>query len=97
MDITSPRVLKLKGLLFVVLGGSAGTLLLLPAFSWQALGLLVLTVWAFCRAYYFGFYVLQHYADPSYRYAGILSLVEYLVTGRSRGASRRAGEEEDRI
>jgi hypothetical protein len=87
MDITSPRLLKLKALLFLLLGAASATLLLLPAFSWQALALLALTVWAFCRAYYFGFYVLEHYADPGYRYAGILSLVEYLATGRSRGAS----------
>ena len=33
--------------------------------------LLLLAIWAFCRAYYFLFYVIQHYLDPRYRYAGL--------------------------
>lgn len=83
MDITSPRILKLKAALFLVLGGLSGALLLAPFFSWRSLGLLVLTVWAFCRAYYFGFYVLEHYADPGFRYSGIWNLLCYLL-GRDR-------------
>lgn len=80
MDITSPRWLKIKAALFVLLGGLSGGLLLAPQFSWQGLALLLLTIWAFCRAYYFAFYVLQHYAHPQFRYAGLGSLVRYLLT-----------------
>jgi len=82
MDITSPKVLKAKGLLFLLLGTFAGLLLLLPQFSWRSLILLLLTIWAFCRAYYFCFYVLHHYADPSFRYAGLWSAVRYLLKSR---------------
>jgi hypothetical protein len=32
-----------------------------------------------CRAYYFCFYVLEHYADPTFRYAGLLDLFRYLT------------------
>lgn len=83
MDITSPTLLKIKGALFLILGLLAGGLLLLPSFSWQELGLLAISIWAFCRAYYFCFYVLQHYADPRFRYSGLLDLMKYLV-GRKR-------------
>lgn len=78
MDITSPRLLKLKAALFVFLGVLSATYLLLPRFSWIQLGLFVLSVWAFCRAYYFCFYVLQHYVDPQFRYAGLFSALQYL-------------------
>ncbi|MFD0893261.1 hypothetical protein KBB96_17710 [Luteolibacter ambystomatis] len=84
MDITSPFVLKLKGALFAFLGLLAGIVLLAPVFSWQALGLFLISVWAFCRAYYFCFYVLHHYVDPSFRYAGMLDLMKKLLRIKKR-------------
>ncbi len=36
-------------------------------------------IWAFARAYYFAFYVLEKYIDPSYRFSGLLSLLHYLA------------------
>lgn len=83
MDITSPFLLKLKGALFAFLGLLAGAVLLAPVFSWQALGLFVISVWAFCRAYYFCFYVLHHYVDPSFRYAGLMDLMKKLLRGKN--------------
>ena len=85
MDITSPFLLKLKGALFAFLGLLAGTVLLLPVLSWQAIGLFVISVWAFCRAYYFCFYVLHHYVDPSFRYAGMVDLVKALWRSKKIG------------
>jgi hypothetical protein len=90
MDITSPALLKMKGSLFACLGLLSGALLLVPAFSWRAFALLVICVWAFCRAYYFCFYVLQHYVDPSFRYAGIFDALKYLVAGRAKTSPERA-------
>ena len=60
MDITSPKILKLKGALFLFLGILSGVLLLAPVISWRGLGLIALCIWAFCRAYYFCFYVMHH-------------------------------------
>ena len=37
--------------------------------------LLALAVWSFARAYYFAFYVVEHYVDPSYRFAGLIDFV----------------------
>jgi hypothetical protein len=78
MDITSPKILKLKGTLFLLLGVLAGALLLFPSFDLRQILLFGIAIWAFCRAYYFCFYVLHHYADPSFRYAGLISIVRYL-------------------
>jgi hypothetical protein len=38
-----------------------------------------LTVWCFARCYYFAFYVIQHYVDPSYHFAGLWSFLTYLM------------------
>jgi hypothetical protein len=45
--------------------------------------LLGITVWAFCRAYYFAFYVIERYVDPGYRFAGLLSLLRYIYGRKS--------------
>lgn len=82
MDITSSKILKLKGALFLFLGVLSGALLLFPDYAPQRLVLFAITLWAFCRAYYFCFYVLHHYADPSFRYAGLWSIVQYLFKKR---------------
>jgi hypothetical protein len=54
--------------------------------------LLVICVWAFCRFYYFAFYVLEHYADPNFRYAGLLDLLRYLLG--SKKPQRQEQEQE---
>lgn len=82
MDLKHPALLKLKGLLFLLLGLLAGGLLLMRDPAWETVLLLVVAVWAFCRFYYFAFYVLHHYADPSFKYAGLVSLVRYLLQKR---------------
>jgi hypothetical protein len=44
--------------------------------------LLGIAPWAACRSYYFAFYVLERYVDPTFRFSGIWALVRYLVVGR---------------
>jgi hypothetical protein len=68
----------LKGGLFLVLGLSSAALLWLDAPTVRTALLLGITVWAFCRAYYFAFYVVERYVDPGYRFAGLLSLLRYV-------------------
>ena len=80
MDITNPKVLKLKGMLFLLLGVLNGGLLVTITADWRVALLLAISVWAFSRFYYFAFYVLHHYADREFRYSGLLDLVRYLVT-----------------
>jgi hypothetical protein len=81
MDIKSPALLKFKAILFVVIATLSGGLLftlISPVVSWQIAGLFALCIWASCRAYYFCFYVMQNYADPEFRYAGLFDLFLHL-------------------
>ena len=50
MDITSPKILKLKGALFLLLGLLSAGILILPILSWTTVALLVIAIWSFCRA-----------------------------------------------
>jgi hypothetical protein len=70
-DISSPRLLYLKGALFVLGGVMAAGLILLDSPTLRTTTLLALSVWCFARAYYFAFYVIEHYVDDSFRYAGL--------------------------
>lgn len=78
-DLRDPRLMYLKGALFVVCGALGAGLLLLEAPSLKVAALLALTVWCFARAYYFAFYVVQHWIDPGYRFAGLLDFAAYLL------------------
>ncbi len=82
-DIKSPRLLWIKGILFLLIGVVSSVLLLLESPSLKVGLLLALAVWAFCRAYYFAFYVIEHYADPGYRFAGLISFLGYALRRRT--------------
>src|SRR5688572_28209735 len=82
-DITSPRLLYAKGLLFLLTGVLAGTLLVLEHPTLKVALLLALAIWCFARAYYFAFYVIQHYVDPGYRFAGLFDFARYVARKRS--------------
>lgn len=90
-DITSPAVLYVKAGLFVISGCMAAGLLLLDSPSLRTAALLSLTVWCFARAYYFAFYVVQHYVDDSFRFAGLLDFTRYVLERRSRRHAARSG------
>lgn len=63
----------------LLVGILASGLLLLDRFDIRSAVLLAIAVWGFCRAYYFAFYVIQHYIDPKYRFAGLSSLIRYWI------------------
>ncbi len=77
-DLKDPRLIYLKGALFLVIGVLGASGLLLENFSIRNALLLAFTVWAFCRFYYFLFYVIENYVDESYKFAGISSFLMYL-------------------
>ena len=83
-DITHPRVLYAKAALFLLAGTLAGALIVLEARSLKVAVLLALTGWCFARAYYFAFYVVEHYIDPGYRFAGLWSFARYALRRRRR-------------
>jgi hypothetical protein len=82
-DIHNPRLLWLKFALFILLGLLASGLILYLHGSFQTAALLVVAIWAFCRAYYFAFYVIEHYIDPTFRFAGLTSLVRHALRNRN--------------
>ncbi|TWU18369.1 hypothetical protein [Allorhodopirellula heiligendammensis] len=76
-DLQSKWVIVLKAGLFLVLGCLSGGLLLSTIVTLRNMALLALTIWSFCRCYYFVFYVIEHYVDSSYRYRGLIDLVKH--------------------
>jgi hypothetical protein len=81
--IRNSKLLYLKGILFLLGGILAAAGILIEHPSWRVALLLAITVWCFARAYYFAFYVIEKYADPRFRYAGLWDFVKYL-TGVNR-------------
>ena len=78
-DIRSPALLYLKGGLFLTLGILASGILLVEHANLRFCVLLAVAIWSFARAYYFAFYVIEHYIDPGYKFAGLGSFVRYLL------------------
>jgi hypothetical protein len=89
-DLTDPRWIKLKGALFLFIGIISSALLILQQPNWKVIALLAISIWCFCRFYYFAFYVIEKYVDSSYRFSGLWSFVHYLVR------NRRANQEPQR-
>ena len=78
-DLTSSTWIKVKGVLFLLLGIAAAVLLLLENPSLKSAVLLVLAIWSFCRFYYFAFYVIEKYVDSGYKFSGLWSFAGYLL------------------
>ncbi len=83
-DLTNPRIIKLKGFLFLFMGMLASLLLIIDTPTLRQAALLAIAVWSFCRFYYFAFYVIEHYVDPGFRFSGLISFAQYLIKRRDR-------------
>ena len=81
-DLASPFWIKLKGILFLLIGLVSATLLLLDNLKWQTAILLALAIWSCCRFYYFAFYVIEKYVDSSYKFSGLFDFAKYLLQKR---------------
>ena len=81
-DLTDARWIKLKGVLFLIIGLLSSVLLLLEHPEIKTAVWLGIAVWCFCRFYYFAFYVIEHYVDPGFRFSGLWSFARYLPTRR---------------
>ncbi len=80
----NPKWMYLKAILFVIILVSCSSLLLLASPMWRTAGLLALVIWSSSRLYYFMFYVIEKYIDPSFRFAGAGAAVSYLIGRRKR-------------
>jgi hypothetical protein len=90
-ELTSATALKAKCSLFLVAGSGSAALLLQTTPHLSSAALLVICVWSLARAYYFAFYVIEHYIDSSYRFSGLGSAVAFLWRRRhaSNSEARR--------
>ena len=78
-DLSSPVAIKLKGLLFLLLGIFSAVLVWLESPTFKVAALLALAIWSSCRFYYFAFYVIEKYVDSQFRFAGLWSFAKYLI------------------
>lgn len=77
-DLKEPRWMYLKAILFTVIGTMSVAGLLIERPDLRTALLLGLAIWSFCRLYYFAFYVIEHYIDSEFKFAGLSSFVAYL-------------------
>ena len=84
VDIKKVWLTYTKGFFLFITGFISSLLLVLLNFNFKTIVLLFLAIWGFCRAYYFAFYVIQHYVDPNYKFSGLIDFAKYsLKKGRS--------------
>ncbi len=83
-DLMRPQWMYLKAVLFLIMLVSSSSSLLLASPTPRTVFLLALVIWSSSRLYYFMFYVIEKYVDPSFRFAGVGSAVLYLIGRRKR-------------
>ena len=83
-DLTSKKLIYLKAALFLLGGFVSAILILAEQPNLKVAALLAISIWCFCRFYYFAFYVIQHYVDGDYKFAGLWQFVKY-ICGRNDG------------
>ena len=82
-DLPHARWMLLKAILFLVIGVMCVAVLLLESPTIRTTVLLALTIWSFCRLYYFCFYVVEKYIDADFKFAGLGSVLVYLWRKRN--------------
>jgi hypothetical protein len=87
-DIKHPRLLYMKAGLFLLGGIMAVGLIIAEHPSVKVALLLGIAIWCFARAYYFAFYVVEHYVDPGYKFAGLWAFARYTMRKRNGGKGR---------
>jgi hypothetical protein len=81
-DLESHIWIHIKGWLFLALSFLACIAVLIQLPSLQNTFLLFLAMWGAARWYYYMFYVVSKYVDPSYRFAGLIDFMKYLASKR---------------
>jgi hypothetical protein len=81
-NLIDPASMKLKAALLLIAGLLSCALLLLEQPTLKVGLLLAVAIWCFCRAYYFAFYVIEHYIDPGYKFSGLISFARYLAANK---------------
>ena len=83
-DIKNPWLIHTKGALFIALGTLSAALLVAQSPTLKTVALLGVTIWAFCRFYYYLFYVLERYLGREKRFAGVFDAIRFLLSHSKR-------------
>jgi hypothetical protein len=83
-DLKRPWLIHAKGLFFIIIGVISAGLLFIQVPTLRTAVLLCLTIWAFCRFYYYLFYVLDRYLGREKRFAGVIDAIQYLISNSDR-------------
>lgn len=86
-DLKNPKWMYAKAALLLVIGAMTFGLLLLPQGLWAKVAFQAVMIWAFARAYYFAFYVIEHYVDGRYRFSCLIDFLKFLM-GHGRKGGR---------
>ncbi len=81
-DLVNPKWMYLKAIGFVLIAFLCALGLLMRSIRFETAMLIILLVWASARAYYFCFYVIEKYIDPEFKFAGLGSVLRYLMNSR---------------
>jgi hypothetical protein len=82
-DLTNPKLICFKGATFLFAGLLAMAEFLIEYPQWRTAALLIVMIWCFCRFYYFVFYVIERYVDPTYRFSGLWSFTKFVLSRRT--------------
>lgn len=72
-----------KAALLLGIGALSSLLVFLRDPTVSTAVLLALSIWAFSRAYYFAFYVIERYVDPTFRFSGLFAFAKYFLRRNS--------------
>ena len=80
-----------KAILLLLAGTLSAATLIVEHPSLKEALLLGVTIWSFCRVYYFLFYVIERYVDEDYRFSGLLSFAQYILKRQKTSHKRSIG------
>ena len=74
----------LKAVLFLLAGTISALALFIESPMLQTAFLIAVLIWSFSRLYYFMFYVIEKYIDPTFRFDGVWSAIRYWLAHRDK-------------
>lgn len=88
-DLTSTPLMLIKALLFLALALLCGSGLWTSAPHLMTVVLALVLGWSAARFYYFLFYVLHTYVEPSERYSGLIAIARAALERGPTSTRRR--------
>ncbi len=81
-DLKNPKLIYLKGFLFLFAAILASILILIDHPELKTAFLLAIAIFSAARFYYFTLYVIEKYVEPKYKFAGLSSFIAYLIKNK---------------